>query len=89
MNLINQYIKNIIKIKFQILATIIAIVFMTILHANNNINQKQKTLNDIDAEILKIHIPHLKIINGVGHSPIPLLNELAETLRSRGLISIK
>ena len=54
MNLISQYIKNIIKIKFQILATIIVIVFMIILHANNNINQKQKTLNDINAEILNL-----------------------------------
>jgi len=29
---------------------------------------------------LKKHIPHLKIIKGVGHSPIPLLNKLAKYL---------
>lgn len=34
----------------------------------------------IDAETLKLHIPHLKIMGGVGHSPIPLLNQLAVTL---------
>ena len=34
----------------------------------------------IDAGKLKIHIPHLKIVNGAGHSPTPLLNKLAETL---------
>ena len=34
----------------------------------------------VDAEKLKYHIPHLKIVNGEGHSPTPLLNKLAETL---------
>ena len=34
----------------------------------------------IDAGKLKIHIPHLKIVIGAGHSPTPLLNKLAETL---------
>jgi len=34
----------------------------------------------VDAEVLKKHIPHLKIIKGVGHSPIPLLNKLAKYL---------
>ena len=34
----------------------------------------------LDAEVLKNHIPHLKIIKGVGHSPIPLLNKLAKYL---------
>jgi hypothetical protein len=32
----------------------------------------------VDAEVLKSHIPHLKIIKGAGHSPIPLLNKLAK-----------
>ena len=39
----------------------------------------------IDAETLKSHIPDLKIISGVGHSPIPLLKELAKALKSQGL----
>ena len=34
----------------------------------------------VDAEVLKSHIPHLKIIKGAGHSPIPLLNKLAKYL---------
>jgi len=34
----------------------------------------------IDAETLKRHIPHLKIIKGAGHSPTPLLNLLAKFL---------
>ena len=32
----------------------------------------------VDAEVLKSHIPHLKIIKGAGHSPIPLLKKLAK-----------
>ena len=32
----------------------------------------------IDAEVLKNHIPQLKIIKGEGHSHIPLLNKLAK-----------
>ena len=34
----------------------------------------------IDAGLLKSHIPHLKVIKGMGHSPIPLLNKLAKYL---------
>ena len=34
----------------------------------------------IDAGVLKSHIPHLKVIKGTGHSPIPLLNKLAKYL---------
>ncbi|MEK9628440.1 MAG: hypothetical protein VW455_05420 [Nitrospinota bacterium] len=44
--------------------------------------------NDIfvDAEALKRHIPHLEIIRDVGHSPIPLLNQLAKTLKKKETI---
>tara|TARA_B100001123_G_C15022499_1_gene912059 strand:- start:200 stop:853 length:654 start_codon:yes stop_codon:yes gene_type:complete len=38
----------------------------------------------IDAGKLKFHIPHLKIINGAGHSPTPLLNKLAQVLQEIG-----
>ena len=34
----------------------------------------------VDAGVLKSHIPHLKVIKGAGHSPIPLLNKLAKHL---------
>ena len=43
----------------------------------------------IDAETLKVHIPHLEIMSGVGHSPIPLLNQLAQTLQDRGFTDTK
>jgi len=36
----------------------------------------------IDAETLKGHIPHLKIIEDVGHAPTPLLKQLAKTLQA-------
>ena len=38
----------------------------------------------IDARKLKFHIPHLKIINGAGHSPTLLLNKLAQVLQEIG-----
>ena len=34
----------------------------------------------VDAGVLKSHIPHLKVIKGTGHSPMPLLNKLAKYL---------
>ena len=34
----------------------------------------------VDAGVLKSHIPHLKVIKGAGHSPMPLLNKLAKYL---------
>ena len=34
----------------------------------------------VDAGVLKSYIPHLKVIKGTGHSPIPLLNKLAKYL---------
>ena len=34
----------------------------------------------VDAGVLKSHIPHLKVIKGTGHSPMPLLNKLAKDL---------
>tara|TARA_Y100001934_G_scaffold266720_1_gene346507 strand:- start:11 stop:664 length:654 start_codon:yes stop_codon:yes gene_type:complete len=38
----------------------------------------------IDAGKLKFQIPHLKIVDGAGHSPTPLLNKLAQTLQEIG-----
>ena len=39
--------------------------------------------NFIDAEILKKHVPQLKIITSAGHSPTNLLIQLAKTLKLR------
>ena len=54
MSLINQYIKNIIKTRLQILFILIPVALTGNQYTDNSITQKQKSLNDIDEEILQL-----------------------------------